>query len=644
MLNHYIPTPVDGALYMLERGLQVFPLKAESKKPAFPGWQEWAGKATRKSVKDYGTAQPLANWGVHCGPTGYVAIDVDNKEGRPGLANLASLMQKYGLPDTLTVETTTGGLHIYYKGVTANTNDVLAKGIETRCEGQFVVAPGSRIGGLVYTLKSTSRIAPLPEWVHARVDERKEPLVLQENQVINEGERVNTLVSFAGTMRARGMGYEAILAALYAVNDNQTSEPIPESKILDIARSVARYAPDVAQDAAEFIEPPKWEVISWSDINLSEIKKRDWIMRNRYIAGFISLLVAPGGLGKSTLAALDAVAVATGHPLTGFNVERPGAVWIYNTEDPLDEIKRKAAAIALQHNLDMKHLSNIYSSSGRDKPFVLAKYTKNGVVINGKAIQEAISFIQEKSIALMIVDPFVRSHEVSENENMQVDKVAWCFQHIADKTNCAVCLVHHTNKGALNPGNTEQSMNSVRGATSLVNAARVAHTLTVMSEKEAGKYGVAAEKRRWYMRLDNVKANLQAPAERADWYEKISIDLFNGDTVGTIKPINLSDVKAERKKEAQEVEKRDFIDFLDENISPGEVYPLKVLRDIMLENPDYEHLFPGLKTERRTIPRMIYLLGLGLSTSAKVFRYKPEPDKRVKHWVFCYEKRESKGV
>lgn len=52
----------------------------------------------------------------------------------------------------------------------------------------------------------------------------------------------NFFTSLAGTMRARGMGEDGILAALLAEND-ALEEPMPRSRIERIARSVARYEP-----------------------------------------------------------------------------------------------------------------------------------------------------------------------------------------------------------------------------------------------------------------------------------------------------------------------------------------------------------------------------------------------------------------
>ena len=55
-----------------------------------------------------------------------------------------------------------------------------------------------------------------------------------------------------------------------------------------------------------------------------------------------------------------------------------------------------------------------------------------------------------------------------------------------------------------------------------------------MSENEAAQAGV--ENRRWYFRADNGKANLAPPAEKAEWFNFVSVPLGNGDHVGVPTP------------------------------------------------------------------------------------------------------------
>ena len=45
------------------------------------------------------------------------------------------------------------------------------------------------------------------------------------------------------------------------------------------------------------------------------LKRREWLHANHYIRGFVSATIAPGGVGKSTNAIVEALAMVTGLPL-----------------------------------------------------------------------------------------------------------------------------------------------------------------------------------------------------------------------------------------------------------------------------------------------------------------------------------------
>jgi len=60
---------------------------------------------------------------------------------------------------------------------------------------------------------------------------------------IPKGSQHDTLVSLAGTMRARGCEYPEIEVALLEINRSRLEEPAPESNIKRIAESICRYTP-----------------------------------------------------------------------------------------------------------------------------------------------------------------------------------------------------------------------------------------------------------------------------------------------------------------------------------------------------------------------------------------------------------------
>lgn len=546
--------PVDGALWMHERGFKLFPVIARGKIPAVENWQEWADKADERNILGYATDHPGTNWGIHLGASGHVVIDIDDgwKDSggslvkRNGAASFKSVLDTAGkkLEKTLVVRSPSGGLHLYFKGDGRNSANALGTHIDTRGAGGYVLAPGS-VGTAHsgpddpgstarYVIDKSEPVAPLPKWIADQLSEKKkEAAVIKE--AVKEGSRNHTLASIAGTLRARGMGYEVILAALTALNQTQFVTPLSAEEVETTARSISKYEPASAKVAADFIAAPESELTirALSSIDPAKIPKRDWILKNCYLGKFITLIVSPGGVGKSTISLLDGLSVASGMNLSGYDVVKPGPVMIYNAEDPLDELERRAVAMAAYHNLPLATLNNIYLVSGRERPFIYARNNENReTIINEQEIARTTKLIQDRGIRLFIADPFVRTHLVNENDNMAIDKVAQAFQRIATNTGCAVCLIHHTNKGAATAEDTS-SANLSRGASALVNAARVAQTLTPMRDlNEAIRAGVTDGRWKMYFRRENAKANLSAPSEFADWYRRDEIEIANGELIG----------------------------------------------------------------------------------------------------------------
>ncbi len=338
-----INKPVDGAVMMFDKGFKVFPVRPNEKLPALDGWQDWAVTATEQKIRDYGTANPTHNWGVSCEPSGLVVIDIDNKKGLNGSETFKQLLSDHGekTPNTFVVETPTGGYHLYFKGEGRNSAGALGNGIDTRGAGGLVVAPGSRIYDKMYVIKQDVEIPPIPTWLSTELAKGRERSPAPEIKgAVLEGERNHTLASIAGTLRARGLGYPVILATLQAANEHQLETALPDDEVEKIAASISKYEPKVAIAAAAFA-PVVTTGLSKSGKESVECHtaKRDWIMKHRYIRGFVSLIISPGGVGKSAFTMLDAAAISTGLPLTGFAVPSPGAVWLYNTEDPVDETR-----------------------------------------------------------------------------------------------------------------------------------------------------------------------------------------------------------------------------------------------------------------------------------------------------------------
>jgi len=260
------------------------------------------------------------------------------------------------------------------------------------------------------------------------------------------------------------------------------------------------------------------------------IPRRQWLYGYHLIRKFVSVTIAPGGLGKSSQVLAEAVAMASGKSILGHEVFKPIKVWLWNLEDPRDELNRRIAGIAKHYGITNEDIGDrLFIDSGREQELCLAIAGNKGPQIQQEVVDNLISEITDNGIDVLIVDPFISSHALDENSNPAMDAVAKTWGRIADKTGIAISLVHHTRKQS---GDTEVTADSARGAKALVDAARDVRCLTRMTDEEAKSADV--DNHRSYFRVYSDKANLAPPADKSEWYKLENILLSNGDSVGVV--------------------------------------------------------------------------------------------------------------
>lgn len=265
----------------------------------------------------------------------------------------------------------------------------------------------------------------------------------------------------------------------------------------------------------------------------ASIPPRKWLYGHHLLRKFLSVDIAAGGVGKSSVKIGEALSMASNRRLYGKDVhEGPLKVWIYNLEDPAEETERRIHATAKRFGLEPEDFGDrLYVDSGRDQPCVIASETKDGIKITAPIVDAIIAEIKARGVDVLVIDPFVSSHEVSENDNKAIDVVAKEWARIADICNCSINLVHHIRK--LN--GSEATAESARGAISLIAAARSVLVYNRMTKEEAESAGLPPEDASFIFRTTNDKANL-SPPEKADWYRMNNVDLENGDKVGVACP------------------------------------------------------------------------------------------------------------
>lgn len=270
---------------------------------------------------------------------------------------------------------------------------------------------------------------------------------------------------------------------------------------------------------------PKWNCgptpFVFRDLEL--IPPRRFLYGRDYARGFVSVLASPGGVGKTSLQVVEALAMVTGRPLLGETVHERVNVFIVNLEDDMDEMERRVRAAMLYYGIPQSEVEGrLFMRAGRDINMVFGKQTRDVVTLNTPMTAFLAAEFRRLDIGCALVDPWVSAHQVPEKDNDGVDAVAKLAGKLASDAGCSICLVHHTRK----TNGEETTIDDIRGGGALVNAARFARTITRIKPEDAIKLG--ADPRQGLFAVTDGKANLSPPAHKRVMCRTVGVDLPNG--------------------------------------------------------------------------------------------------------------------
>jgi hypothetical protein len=287
--------------------------------------------------------------------------------------------------------------------------------------------------------------------------------------------------------------------------------------------------------SAQQLQPPIIATpYTWTDPE--KIPPREFLYGLRLIRKYATATIAPGGVGKTALEVAEVLSMVSGRPLLGVRTSQL-RVWLWSLEDPREEMVRRVQATAKHYGVTKEEIDGrLFLDSGREQPLVIAEMQRTGVVIYRPVVDAIIAQLKEREIDVLIIDPFVSCHRVTENDNNAIDAVTKEWARVADAANCAVELVHHVRKGE-----QEITVESARGGGSFGDACRMVRVINRMTEQQGKDTGV--ENHRLHFRSYLDKNNLAPPADKSDWYKLVSVALGNnplgpnvvgGDSIGVV--------------------------------------------------------------------------------------------------------------
>lgn len=258
-----------------------------------------------------------------------------------------------------------------------------------------------------------------------------------------------------------------------------------------------------------------------------DIPVRRWVSRGYLMRGAVTVLSGPGSAGKSMLTIAWAAALTLGCAFGRFRTEGKSRVVIYNVEDDVDEQHRRFSAILGHMRLDPGSLEDRLALVGPKNVGTLID-VRDGKVIRTDAFGDLDIMLKEFEPDVLILDPLVELHNAEENDNTALRSVLAEFRALAIRRKMAIVILHHSRKPLA--GHAPGDPDTLRGASSIVGAARSVFTLNIMSEEEAKALNIPFEERRDYFRLDSAKSNYARISE-AEWFRRHVRTLANKEEV-----------------------------------------------------------------------------------------------------------------
>ncbi len=395
-----------------------------------------------KAIRGWHRKHPDMNYGV--ATEGLAVIDCDSK------AALRKFRAEYDPPPTFTVKTARG-FHFYFRGDMPAKTGARPKLDVKSGPGNYVVGPWSRHEfGPIYTLQGVMPIADLPTNIATITEDQDEPSTERfEDGMIPVGMRNDTLMRFAGWLRAQGVPQKSILPTLKVANRTMSEKPLPDKEVRKIASSVSRYPTK---------ELPR--IIPFSEIPEEDL---EFLWYPYICLGTLGLLDGDPGDGKSQFMGWLVSRVSTGRKLPDGKRIDPGNCFLFNFED------LKGAVIKKRLEANGADLDRVFIQS---RTFDLSK----------EMVEWLDGEIAEKKPLLVILDPIQAFMAgVDGNSNIDVREFMSRLAEIADKRRCAIICVRHFGKGA-----QDKAMKKGLGSTDFVGISRNQFGLARRDDGERG--------------------------------------------------------------------------------------------------------------------------------------------------------------
>lgn len=296
----------------------------------------------------------------------------------------------------------------------------------------------------------------------------------------------------------------------------------------------------------EVFDPKPTGLKPFVRVKPEDIPPRPWLLGTYILRGAVTVVSAAGGTGKSVLLLTWAAAMASGKQLVGPAPHKRMKVAVWSGEDNAGEMQRRMTAVIERHGVDPSGYLFIETSKERNMTLV-TEGERGALKVHHERVDLAIQHLKDAGVDVLIVDPMVSLHGVNENSNAHMDTVMDCLIRIAEEADVAVAVVHHVGKGSLRDDSKSDPADAARGASAIINRARIGLALRNMSESEAAQAQFPLDARYRFVQIMDAKSNNAARSGTASgtWFELENFALHNkteeypeGDHIGVPVPYN----------------------------------------------------------------------------------------------------------
>lgn len=237
--------------------------------------------------------------------------------------------------------------------------------------------------------------------------------------------------------------------------------------------------------------------------------------------GTIGVISAPGSTGKGYLVLQSLITLAS-HNLNDhvFIKSCNKSVGYLSLEDDNDVIDTRIQSYCKSTYLDDSNLNaidvNLEIKTGYGDDYIV--YDPRGTLEDSKVIanrKRLTDFCTNKE--LVVIDTLSKFNAGDENSNADMAQLLVQLEHITQKTNCSILIVHHSSKAATLNGQSDNQA-STRGASSLIDNARYQITMQTMTKKEAAELKINDDYK-MYVHVNFPKVNYVIP-QASLWYER----------------------------------------------------------------------------------------------------------------------------